>query len=204
MGVPKRFIQINDTNTIIQNSKLDVDDKHESVNHSTDIEVNDSTDLVNRITCSINCGCQIKTRYFFTSGLHKNEDEYGKGSIRRRVRVAGYGGARRAADLKFKCVWDSEECTDAIRRTMGVHVRVLAVIGLVLMLLTTSAAAPARSRLGRSTHVEKNAVSVLIYNLYTSIQYLIKLHIIIRKIVNKSSEFKRQCYDKHTKQYNMS
>lgn len=159
MAVPKRIIQMNDTNAIIENSKLNVDNKHES-EHSTDIEVNVSTDLVNRITCSINCGCQIKDRCSFMSGLHKNEDEYGKGSIRRRVRVVGYGGARRTADLKFKCVWDREECTDAIRRTMGVHVRVLAVIGLVLTLLATSAAAPARSRLERSTHLEKNAVSI--------------------------------------------
>lgn len=159
MGVQKRFVQISDTKTSIQYSKLNIDSKNESDYHSTDVESNDSTDLVNRITCNIKYICQIETRCSLKCGLHKNEDEYVKGSIRRRVRVDGYGGARRAANLKFKCVWDTEECTDAIGRTMGVHVRVVAVIGLVLMLLSTSAAAPTRSRLGRSTHVEKNAVS---------------------------------------------
>ncbi|CAH2096079.1 unnamed protein product [Euphydryas editha] len=166
MGVNKRIEQSSDTKTKMQNSHIRNVNEISSDNHSKDIEVNDSTDLVSSVKCKSEYGCQIETRCSLIEyGLHKNEDEYGKGSIRRRIRFDVHGGARRAADLKFKCVRETEVYTDAFGRTMGVHVRVVAVIGLVFMLLTTSAAAPARSRPGRSAHIETKAVSNLILSI---------------------------------------
>lgn len=140
----------------INASKTNKTDRETSKNHSSDLDVN-STDLD---SSKGKYECQIETRCCFTAcEFHEEgvEDEYGKGSIRRRV--VGYGGARRAAYLKYKCVRDAEECTDAFGRTMGVHVRAVAVIGLVFMLLATCAAAPARARPARSAHAEKTAVS---------------------------------------------
>lgn len=89
--------------------------------------------------------------------LHNKEDVYGKESItRKRVEVDECGGSRRAANLKFKCSRDAQEWMGATGRTMGVrvHVRALAVVGLLLAVLATSAAAPApvRSRPTRSEH----------------------------------------------------
>lgn len=147
----KREINASKTNKHLKTDR----DTGYGKNHSSDLDVN-STDL----DSSDKYECQIETRCCFTAcKFHEEgvEDEYGKGSIRRRV--VSYGGARRAAYLKFKCVRDTEECTDALGRTMGVHVRALAVIGLVFMLLATCAAAPAHPRSARSAHAEKNAVS---------------------------------------------
>lgn len=89
---------------------------------------------------------------------HK-KDIYGNESIiRERVEVDVYGGIRRAADLKFKCVRDAQERMEAFGRTMGARVRIIAVMGLLLAMLTTCAAAPPRSRPARSAHHE-SAVS---------------------------------------------
>lgn len=95
--------------------------------------------------------------------LHNKEDVYGKESItRKRVEADECGGSRRAANLKFKCSRDAQEWMGMIGRTMSVrvHVPALAVVGLLLAVLATSAAAPApaRSRPTRSEH-QTSAVS---------------------------------------------
>lgn len=103
--------------------------------------------------------------------LHKKEDVYGTESInKKRVEADIYGGSRRVAELKFKLVRDERECTATVGRTMNVRVRVAAVVGLLLALLASSAAAPARSRPGRAAHHEINAVSPLL--LTTKCTYL--------------------------------
>ncbi|KAJ2949190.1 hypothetical protein O0L34_g6133 [Tuta absoluta] len=95
--------------------------------------------------------------------LHKKGDLYGNESIiRKRVEVDVYGGVRRAANLKFKCVRDAQEWMEAVGRTMGVRVRAVAVLTLFLAMLATSCAAPAphRTRTTRNTHHDKSVVSL--------------------------------------------
>ncbi|CAH1638287.1 unnamed protein product [Spodoptera littoralis] len=102
--------------------------------------------------------CPATDRVHERCVLHNKEDVYGKESIiRKRVEVDECGGSRRAANLKFKCSRNAREWMGAIGRTMGVrvHVRAIAVVGLFLAMLATSAAAP-RSRPTRSAH-EKSA-----------------------------------------------
>lgn len=202
MGVNKRIEQGNDTKTKIKNSRIRNANEISSDNHSKDVELKDSTDLVSSVKCKSEYGCQIETRCSLIEyGLHKNEDEYGKESIRSRVRFDGYGGARRAADLKFKCVRETEECTDAFGRTMGVHVRVVAVIGLMFMLLATSAAAPGRSRPGRSAHIEEKAVSNFILTI-SNFVFIITIYSnfsILNFIQIHSTDCNSTVFDKHTK-----
>lgn len=107
--------------------------------------------------------CSAKDRASQRYVLHNKEDVYGKESItRKRVEADECGGSRRAANLKFKCSRDAQKWMGAIGRTMGirVHVRAIAVVGLFLAVLATSAAAPTRSRPTRSAH-EKSARSYL-------------------------------------------
>lgn len=172
MGVNRTDVKetsktINAQNLCVQ----DIGRKMASVGHSNKInKINETTDLDRyRLTNERQYGCQndLETRCLvpIAYGLHKKEDEYGKKSIiRRRVQVVVYGCSRRAADLKCKCARDSRECMHTIGRTTNVRVStVLAVIGLLLMLVTTSAAAPVRSRQGRSAHHEKAAVSPIFF-----------------------------------------
>lgn len=91
--------------------------------------------------------------------FHKKEDVYGKLITRKRVEADIYGGARQAADLKFKCIQDGSNRMEAIRRTMGVRLRAVAVVGLLFVMLATCTAAPTRARPTRSAHHEKSAVS---------------------------------------------
>lgn len=160
---------IKDSKTITHTCVLAINRK--MANHSNDIldEINELIDLDScRIPNKEKCECQTKfQRCKHTIGvadrceLHKKEDVYGNESIiRKRVEVDVYGGLRRAANLKFKCVRDAQECTVAVGRTMGVRVRALAVMGLFLAMLATCAAAPARSRPTRSSH-DKSVVSLL-------------------------------------------
>ncbi|OWR54071.1 hypothetical protein KGM_207754 [Danaus plexippus plexippus] len=81
-----------------------------------------------------------------------------KGSMRARN---DYGDTKGADCMKFKC----RVCRDTSGRTMGVRLPLVAVIGLLFMTLASSAAAPLRTRTGRSAHeqVEKQAVSSNIY-----------------------------------------
>lgn len=97
--------------------------------------------------------------------LHKDEVVYGNESIiKMRVEVDCYGGARQTADLKFQYVRDVHKWIETTGRTIGVHVRRVAVIGLLLAMLTTTCAAPAaRSQPTRSTHHDDSVVSCFIY-----------------------------------------
>lgn len=106
--------------------------------------------------------CSVTERASERCVLHNKEDVYGKESItRKRVAVDECGGSRRAANLKFKCSRDAQKWMEVIGRTMDVCVRVraIALVGLFLAMLATSAAAPTRSRLTRGTHHERSAVS---------------------------------------------
>ncbi|XP_038210086.1 matrix metalloproteinase-2-like [Zerene cesonia] len=101
---------------------------------------------------------ELEKRCSLVCRWYKEKGVYGKRSIITRVRMDVYSESKQAADLKFKCA-RGRECVKF--RTMAVHVRGLAVIGLVLMLVATIQAAPTRSRPGRSTHIEKNTRSYL-------------------------------------------
>lgn len=124
-------------------------------NHSNDNldEIHETTDLDR---CRIN-ECSDRGLTIERCELHKKGNVYGKESIMKKRVVDVYGGARQAADLKFKC---AREWPGALGRTMDVCVRVF-FVGLLLTLLATSEAAPVRPRPTRSTHREISVVSLL-------------------------------------------
>lgn len=153
-------------------------------NHSNDNILDEINELIDLDSCRIpnkdkrECQTEFQRCCTHTIGgtdrceSHKKEDVYGNESIiRKRVEVGVYGGLRRAANLKFKCIREAQECTVAVGRTMGVRVRALAVMGLFLAMLATCAAAPARSRPTRSSH-DKSVVSLLFT---TNIYYYFQL-----------------------------
>ncbi|KAI5637261.1 putative peptidoglycan binding domain-containing protein [Phthorimaea operculella] len=108
--------------------------------------------------------CSFTVRKADRCRLHKKEDVYGNESIiRKRVEVDVYGRARRAADLKFKCVRDAQEWMEAVGRRMGVRVRAVAVLTLLMTMLATSCAAPAphHTRTTRNTHHDKSVRNYL-------------------------------------------
>ncbi|XP_049873115.1 matrix metalloproteinase-14-like [Pectinophora gossypiella] len=141
-------------------------------NHSNDNldEIHELIDLARcRIPNKENNESQIEyERCSFTIAeadrceLHKKEDVYGNESIiRKRVEVDVNGRSRRTADLQFKYARDAQEWMEAVKRTIGVRVRAVAVLGLFLTMLATCSAAPPRSRPTRSALHDKSVRSYL-------------------------------------------
>lgn len=118
---------------------------------------NDIDSTASRIPNMDQYECQELEKQCSLACRVQEKDECGRRSIIARVPMDVYSESKRAAYLKFKCARGSREFVNC-RRTMGVHVRALAVLGLVFMLVTTIQGAPGRKRSGRSAH-EKNAVS---------------------------------------------
>ncbi|CAF4934708.1 unnamed protein product [Pieris macdunnoughi] len=103
--------------------------------------------------------CRIPNECIKKHSIVCNVKDETRRSIIARVRMDVYSESKPAAYLKFKCARVPREFVNC-RRTMAMHVRALAVLGLVFMLVTTVQGAPGRKRPSRSAH-EKNAVSYL-------------------------------------------
>lgn len=119
----------------------------------------------NELQIEFESRCSLATSGSDLCELHKDEDVYGNESIiKMRVEVDFYGGARQTADLKFQYVRDTQKWIKRTSRTIDVHMRMVAMIGLLLAMLTTTCAAPAaRWQPTRSTHQDDSVVSCFIY-----------------------------------------
>ncbi|CAG9561805.1 unnamed protein product [Danaus chrysippus] len=118
--------------------------------HSNDDIINDTIHLVDSVNCVHDLRWQIDGR------LKDCDSKDLKGST---GALSEYGNTKDADCMKFKC----RLCKDTSRRTMGVWFPLVAVIGVLLMTLASSDAAPLKTRTGRSAHeqIEKQAVSLL-------------------------------------------
>ncbi|KPJ08541.1 hypothetical protein RR48_12294 [Papilio machaon] len=105
--------------------------------------------------------CELQNEYenrypFSKRGLRNEESELGNESIIRKRVWAVHGDARRAGNSKLKLVHGSRHWTASFGRTISGQVRVTALLGLLLLSLAASSAAPARSRSARSAYHSKS------------------------------------------------
>lgn len=118
--------------------------------------------------------CELQNEYenrypFSNRGLHYEESDSGNELNIRKSVWAVHGDTTRAANSKSKIVLGSRHWTASFGRTISGQVRVIVLLGLLLLSLAASSAAPTRS--ARSTHHSKSVVSVffifcVLYSLY--------------------------------------